>query len=295
MDSKTLLREVRRTPVKFIPARPPVSPYPGEWPSPFEGKGFEPRGFRDFQLGDNPRHIHIPTTARRGVPTIIERTALRDVKVMVLLDGSPSMRLREKLDAQIACAALLLYWGWKSETTFGLAIRTGDRCESFGLGVGSRHFYRLYRQLFELADTGTTTRRGVAAPLRHLLPSSAIVVCCSDFLAPDGEIDDLQDLWRNVQRYDFVPVIIQDDLECSFPKLEAGSFVAFRNPETRGFGEIWVSPQRAEKIRELHEERFETLREAFGRRGLKSVHLDSASVREVAKRIDRFFRQRRKR
>jgi uncharacterized protein (DUF58 family) len=108
VDAKQVLRDVRRRPVRFIPGKPAISIFPGEWPSPFEGKGFEPRRFRDFTLGDNPRHVHLPTSARRGVPTIVERVALRDVKIMVAIDLSPSMLVREKLAIQFAAAALLL-------------------------------------------------------------------------------------------------------------------------------------------------------------------------------------------
>lgn len=299
MNQKELLREVRRTPVRFIPGKPAVSIFPGEWPSPFEGKGFEPRRFRDFALGDNPRHIHIPTSARCGSPIIIERVALRDVKLMVVLDLSPSMHVREKLDIQFAAGALLLYSAWKSETTFGLAVRDGDNVASFGLGIGSRHFYRLYGQLFRLLaaskERGRKRLGGKPVPLDQVLPANAILVYCSDFLQERGELVELNELWKMVRRYDFVPVVVQDELEYSFPALLRGSFISFENPETRRREEIWISAERAREIRTLHSERFESLKRSLGRWGLRCIHLDSANVQDVGKRIDRFFRQRKRR
>ena len=293
LDAKEILREVRRSPVKFIPGKPAVSIFPGEWPSPFEGKGFEPRRFRDFQLGDNPRHINLPVSTRRGTPTIIERVALRDVKIMVVLDRSPSMLVRDKLETQFAAAALILYSAWQSETTFGLAIRDGMIATSYGLGIGSRHFFRTYAHLcrvFEGDKSGKAA--GTVAPLGQLLPSNAMMLYCSDFLEDHGGLVELNELWRTVRRYDFVPVVIQDALEYSFPVMEKGSFISFQNPETRRRDEIWVSRQRADDIRKLHEARFELLKGTLGRWGLRCIHLDTPNVQDVGKRIDRFFRQR---
>jgi len=78
LDGKLLLQEIRGRPIDLVPGKKVVSINPGEWTSPFEGKGYEPLGYRDFQIGDNPRHVHLPTSARRGIPTIVERVALRD-------------------------------------------------------------------------------------------------------------------------------------------------------------------------------------------------------------------------
>lgn len=296
MDAKRILREIRRRPITLVPGKPVVSIFPGEWPSPFEGKGFEPRRFRDFALGDNPRHVHLPTSARRGVDTIIERVALRDVKIMVVVDRSPSMWVREKRGTQFAAAALLLYSAWQSETTFGLAVQDGGTLNSFGLGIGSRHFYRLYRQLsMLLAGDRSAGPRGAPMALRHALPPNAMLAYCSDFLQGRGDLVDLADLWQMVRRYDLIPVVIQDELEYSFPTISGSSFIPFINPETREREEAWITTQAADDIRQLHEARFDELGASFARWGIRYVHLDNFDVQEIGKRIDRFFRQRRRR
>src|SRR3954470_10476762 len=105
IDGQEVLRKVRASPIKFVPGRRVVSIYPGEWPSPFEGKGFEPLRFRDFEMGDDPRRIHAPSTARRGTPTVGERVALRDFRIMVAVDSSPSMMVRAKAETQFMAAA----------------------------------------------------------------------------------------------------------------------------------------------------------------------------------------------
>jgi uncharacterized protein (DUF58 family) len=296
LDAKGILREIRRRSITLVPGKPVVSIFPGEWPSPFEGKGFEPLRFRDFELGDNPRHIHLPTSARRGADTVIERVALRDVKIMVVVDRSPSMSIREKLATQFAAAALLLYSAWQSETTFGLAVQYGGTLNSFGLGIGSRHFYHLYRQLSVLCsgdrDAGP---RGAPVALSHALPPNAMLVYCSDFLQERGKLVNLAGLRKTVRRYDLIPVIIQDEIEYSFPTIARDSFVPFFNPETREQEEAWITKKVAEEIREIHQARFEELKASFGRWGIRCIHLDNFDVQEIREHIGRFFRQRRRR
>lgn len=294
MDAKALLHSIRGRPVNFVPGKKVISTAPGEWTSPYEGKGYEPLGYRDFQIGDDPRRINIPATARRGELTIVERVALRDFKVMVLIDCSPSMKVRDKLEIQIGVAASLLYSAWQSETTYGMGVITEEGIRSFGMGIGSRHFYHLYQKLWgvltgELEKNLKGTRK---MPLSQCLPPNAMLLYCSDFLDKGGELVNLQVLKRAIQRYDFIPIVIQDEFEATFPVLEHDTFIAFSNPETGDREDVWMSAAEAGRIRDLHESRFAELTAAIGTPGARSIHLDSADVIENIHRIDGFFRKR---
>lgn len=293
MDSKQLLLQIQRRPVSFVPGKKVVSILPGEWTSPFSGKGYEPMGYRDFQLGDDPRRINLTASARRGIPTIVERVALRDFNVMVVVDGSPSMRVRDKMETQISAVALLLYSAWQAETTFSFGIRTETGIRSFGLGIGSRHFYHLYRALWHFYSGNDDGRmKGVRVPLNSCLPPNAMLLYCSDFLEGDGKLIDMARLRRSVQRYDFIPVIIQDELEYSFPDLPSSTFIPFSNPETGAREEIWISPKIARDIRSVHQARFAELTGMMASRGLSPLHFDSANVEIHSREIDRYFRKR---
>ncbi|NNC78106.1 MAG: DUF58 domain-containing protein [Woeseiaceae bacterium] len=295
MDGKLLLQEIRGHPIDLVPGKTVISINPGEWTSPFEGKGFEPRGYRDFALGDNPRLIHLPTSARRGVPTVVERVALRDFKVMVVIDLTASMSLRGKMLTQHEAAATLLYAAWQAETTFGLAVRGQDGMRSFGLGIGSRHFHRSFRTLWNLcSDDQASAPRGSAIHLRRCLPPNAMLLYCSDFLDDDGGISGVSDLLYAVGRYDFVPVVIQDALEYSFPRLRHASLMPFRNPETGSCADLWVSPRSAETIAKQHEARFSELRGMFARHDIRHLHIRKPGVDESRVAIDSFFRHRRR-
>jgi len=294
LDSKKLLHQIQQRPVTFVPGRKVVSICPGEWTSPYEGKGYEPLGYRDFQMGDDPRRINLPATARRGEPTIVERVALRDFKVMVVIDISPSMKVREKWKLLTKAVALLLYSAWKSETTFGLGIRSEAGLRSFGLGLGARHFYHSYQALWHLY-TGTKDGgyKGTKVPFSRYLPPNAMLLYCSDYLEGDGSIVDMGEIWRSVQRYDFIPVVLQDDMEYTFPQLRASTFLPCFNPETGKKDEIWLTPELAQDIRITHEARFQELITLLSKRGAIPLHLEIADVELISRRIDQYFRKRR--
>lgn len=295
MDGKVLLAEIRGRPVDLVPGKKVISINPGEWTSPFEGKGFEPRGYRDFAMGDSPRLIHLPTSARRGVPTIVERVALRDFKLMIVVDLSPSMRVRNKLSIQHEAAATLLYAAWQAETTFALAVRTGEGIHSYGLGIGSRHFYHLFRILWSLCTDDEHFRlRGSLIHLRRCLPPNAMLLYCSDFLDAEGGLTRVPYLLRAVSRYDFIPVIVQDQLEVSFPQATHASLISFGNPETSAREDFWVSPATARRIAVLHETRFSELIAQFAKRDIRPVHLDAPGVKSVRHTLNAFFRRRRR-
>lgn len=289
------MSEIRGRPIGLVPGRTVISVSPGEWTSPFEGKGFEPRGYRDFELGDNPRAIHLPTSARRGTPTIVERVALRDFKVMIVIDMSPSMRVRSKAAIQHEAAALLLYAAWQLETTFALAVRTSEGIHSYGAGIGSRHFYRSFRMLWRLSTSSEEFKlHGSKIHLRRCLPPNAMLMFCSDFLDAGGAAGDIEHLLRAVERYDFVPIIIQDDLEYSFPKVSEPSLITFVNPESGLSEDIWVSPAMAGRIAARHEARFVALTSHFAKRDIRYIHLAEPGVAAAFESINGFFRRRRR-
>lgn len=287
---KKLLQEVRRHPVTLVPGRKVVSVQPGEWTSPYKGKGYEPFGYRDFEIGDDPRQINLPATARRGEPTIVERVALRDFKMMVVVDHSPSMWARQKFDAQLAAAVLLLYSAWQSEITFGLAVCSGNDLRSFRLGVGSRHFYNLYRRLLQIfSNRGIEQVAGTRVSISRCLPPNAMLAYCSDFLDPEGGLVDVASLWKLVRRYDVIPVILQDELEYDFPTLSHGSFVPFSNPETGAWQKVWLSPKSAEDIRTVHKARFLELIGLWESRGARCLHLGTPNVKAIARQFNSYF------
>ncbi len=295
MEGRRLLAEIRGRPIELVPGKRAIGVSPGEWTSPFEGRGYEPRGFRDFAIGDNPRQIHLPTSARRNMPTIVERVALRDVKILIVVDLAASMHARSKMVIQHEAAAMLLFAAWQGETTFGLAVRMPDGIRAHGFGIGSKHFYRLYEVLWNLCTHDVDVRhKGTPIHLGKCLPPNAMLIYCSDFLDSDGGIRGVGKLLGAVSRYDFIPVIVQDELEYGFPTCPQTALVAFANPATGVRESIWLSPNTSADIRALHEARFDELTHLFKRRNASPMHLALPGVNRIYVTIDGYFRQRRR-
>jgi len=296
LDRKELLQGVRLNCIKIAPRKRVVSVNPGEWTSPFEGKGFETRGFRDYQLGDDPRAVHLSTSVRRGTKTIVERVALRDLTVVIMLDLSPSMMVREKPEMQLIAAALLMYSAWKAETTFSLAIYDGEHVNSFGRSVGTRHFYKLYSALWDIYSSYGKTRSGIGRPvhMRHAFPQNSILFYCSDYLSEQGDITETIQLWKQVYRYDLIPVVIQDEFEYTFPIISSGTFVLMNNPETGWQEEMWISKDDCEEMRAINEQRLRLLTEFFNSKGIGTIHVDNTDLNKLRMSVLRFFEQRKR-
>ena len=292
-EQKQLLLEVRGRPVTFIPGKKSVSRLPGDWSSPFSGQGYEPMGYRDFTLGDDPRRINLAATARRGRSTIVERIALREFNILIVIDASASMRVREKWEIQMAAATLQPYSAWKAEISFGIAVSQGADVVSLGIGLGSRHFHRLQRQLRQLISAKTDyLPSGKRLPLSRCLPVNSMMLFCSDFLDGQGRARTSHYLAHAIRRYDFVPIVIQDELDVSFPAIPARTVVPLKNPETGVERDTWLSPEIAVSIKSAHEHRFRELLRLFLNKGVHAIHLKSPNIASMSSRIDAFFRRR---
>jgi uncharacterized protein (DUF58 family) len=292
-EQKQLLLKVRGRPVTFIPGKKSLSRLPGDWSSPFSGQGYEPMGYRDFALGDDPRRINLAATARRGQPTIVERIALREFNILIVIDASGSMRVREKWEIQMAAATLLLYSAWKAETSFGIAVSHGADVVSFGIGLGSRHFHRLQRTLGQMISAKSDSLpNGRRLPLSRCLPVNSMMLFCSDFLDTNGRMRSSNHLAHAIRRYDFVPIVIQDELECSFPAIKTRTVVPLKNPETGAERDTWLSPEIAVSIKNAHEHRFRELVRMFLEKDVHAIHLKSPNIASMSNRIDAYFRRR---
>lgn len=294
MQGKRLLAEVSRRPLALVPARPVTGVNPGGWASPREGRGYEPRGYRDFVMGDNPRQLHMPTSARRGVATVVERVALTELTILVVVDLSASIQQRSKPRIQHEAAALLLHAAWQAETTFALAAWTPSGLRRARFGIGLRHFYRTFNLLWQLCSNVDPDFVGRRLHPERCLPTGGVLMWLSDFLDDDGGIEGAGRLLRGVRHYDFLPVVIQDELEYGFPELPVATLVNVANPETGRREDAWIDSGGAAELAERHAGRFAGLLCEFSRRDLQHVHLAEPGVDGIRARLASCFRQRRR-
>src|SRR6478752_6052514 len=106
----------------------------GEYESAFKGRGMEFEKVREYQPGDDVRHIDWNVTARMRAPFVKEYREERELTVMLLVDvsSSGSFGSAKKLKSEVAAeiAAILAYTAIKSNDRVGLIIFT-DRVEHY--------------------------------------------------------------------------------------------------------------------------------------------------------------------
>jgi hypothetical protein len=119
---------------------------------------------------------------------------------------------------------------------------------------------------------------------RRDLPTQAFVFVLSDFVVPP----DLH-VWQRAleHRWELVPVIVQDPLwERSFPEV-GGITVPYADPATGRTVPIYLTEREAARVREQHEERWETLVRDFRSLGIEPV---SALTHDYGEMLSSFLR-----
>jgi len=288
-----ILRRLTRRPIPITPKRPATSQLGGEWTSPYTGKGLEFRSHRTYQLGDDLRTVHMGTSVRTGQDMVVDRIALRDVSLVVVLDCTASMGVRHKADILLATALMMIYSAVSMEMRVGAALLVKDGYRRIGIGSGRRHALRLFdviEQVCTLVKQGSDINTDYPATDAHrLMPGGSLLVYLSDFLDERGFARDYATFTTEARRYDFIPVVIQDKFEYTFPELSDETMLEFVNPETGTLRPIWLGHQEKTSIRQLHEQRFEQLRQTFTSHALRFVHIDNPSVEQILQTLTRFF------
>jgi len=288
-----ILRRLTRWPIPIMPMRLATSQYSGEWESPYKGKGLEFRSHRPYQLGDDFRTIHMATSVRTGRKMVVERVVRRDINMLVVLDCTPSMGMRHKADVLLTVALMLVYSGISLEMRTGAALAVNGNYYRLGTGMGHRHGLRLFNRIEtacrQLREGSPLSLEFPRVEDHKLMPVGGILLYLSDFLDERGYSRDVSTFAIESHRYDFVPVVIQDGFEYSFPDIEDDTLLELNNPETGHTDPVWMGRTEKKLIRSLHEKRFAGLQENFSSRGIPFVHVQDPALDEVHRTLNRFF------
>jgi uncharacterized protein (DUF58 family) len=192
----------------------------GDYRTVFRGTGVDVRDLREYQVGDDMRHIDWNVTARTDVTHVREYLEDRDVTAWLVLDSSASMdfgpveRRKHVVLTEVAAAvAQLLSRG--GNRIGALLFDSGVR-ETIPPGAGRNQVLRILSRLLRQGD-GEPGRTDLAGALRAALGTvrrRSLVVIVSDFLAEPGWQRPLGQLAR---RNDVVVVQVVDRREFELP------------------------------------------------------------------------------
>lgn len=289
MLTRELISQVHRLEIKT--RRLVNEIFSGQYESVFRGLGMEFAEVREYVPGDEIRWIDWNVTARMGHPYVKKFVAEREMTVMLMVDGSASMRFgtAEKWKSELAAevAAVLGFSAIRNNDKVGLCLYS-DRVEKFiRPQKGRTHTLRLVRDVLEFFPQRTATRTDEALRyLNRVVKHKAVVFLLTDFYEVDEKL-----LAATAKRHDLVALQIQDPREVSLP---TAGLLELRDAET---GEATVIDSADRVVRRQFDEsahaRQKNLEGLFRRHGIDHIVLQTD--RSFVIPLMRFFQSRVKR
>lgn len=263
--------------------------FAGEYESAFKGRGMEFEQVREYQPGDDIRHIDWKVTARMHAPYVKEHREERELTVMLLVDvsSSGSFGTGDKLKNEVAAevAAVLAYTAVKSNDRVGLIVFSDHIEHYIPPKKGRAHVWRVIRDILtHRPRQRSTDLEGALEYLGKVVPRRAVVFVISDFL-DEGWGERLRIAAR---RHDLTAVPIADRREAELPPV---GLIELQDAET---GETVVIDTYDSKLRDgfalLGREDREARSDLFRSAGVGEVPLWADG--DYVDSLVRFFRAR---
>lgn len=205
----------------------------GDLRSVARGSGLDLAEIREYQPGDDVRHLDWSATARTGVPHVRQSYAERALDVWLLVDVSPSIdwgtaRRTKRGHAQELVTAIAQVVG-RHNNRVGAILFAERPLEVLPPAIGRPHLFRLLAKLREVPRRAERGRTDLAAALdlaRTAFRRPSVVVVVSDLLVADGWAAALGKL---TTRHEVVVLRVVDPRERELPDI---GIVTLEDPET---------------------------------------------------------------
>lgn len=289
MDTAEILKKVRQ--IEIQTNKLVSETFAGEYLSAFKGQGIEFAEVREYTPGDDVRAIDWNVTARTGVPFIKKYNETRELTLVIACDVSASQRFGsvDKLKQETATelAALFAFSAMRNNDKVGLLLFS-DKIELFvPPKKGKKHILRLIRELVAFEPQGRGTDMALALKtLVQVLRRQGILVLISDYLSPLEQFE--KPLKLAAKKFDLIPVVVTDKLECGLPACAACMTVV--DPETGQEGTLALTAAMNQRLQEDARQRTENLTKLFNPLKVEPITVDTAQP--AADPVIAFFRRR---
>ncbi len=275
MLTRELIGQVHRLEIKT--RRLVNEVFSGQYGSVFRGLGMEFAEVREYVPGDEVRSIDWNVTARMGTPYIKKFMAEREMTVVLVVDGSASMRFgtAQKWKSELAAevAAVLGFSAIRNSDKVGLCLFS-DHVEKFiRPQKGRTHTLRLVRDVLEFSPERRATNMDEALRyLNRVLKRKAVVFLLSDFYDANERL-----LAITNRRHDLIALQIIDPREYVLPQI---GLVEFFDAESESVNQVDTS---SSSVRKSFEEN------AKARQRALEVLLRRHGIDHIRLRTDRSF------
>lgn len=175
-------------------------------------------GVREYRPGDDPRHIHWPATARRGVPVVKEHEVDLVPYFTLFLDldarnraGVGAKSTREYL---VRTAASLLFSASR-RGHFTQLVAEGRQPLALAPGTGALHLAHALSELIRVRQDGSTPVLDLVARQHHDVPEGSTAAVLAGSTALDREA--LADLLHVFRARGVRPVLVLVDADSFAP------------------------------------------------------------------------------
>jgi uncharacterized protein (DUF58 family) len=258
----------------------------GAYHSAFKGRGIEFLDVREYVPGDDTRTIDWNVTARAGHPFVKRYAEERDETVMLLVDGSLSMRFGSdapsksgytaasgaKSDTAAEIFAILASAAVQNHDHTGLILFSNEVDLYVPPACSGLHLLRMIREVlaYQPREGGTDIARALEF-LGRVRRRRSLAFLISDFLGRGFE----KPLRGQAKHHDLIAVPIHDPRESQLPDC---GLIDFEDAET---GEIWTVDTSDEQVRGAHEReawlRSDGLARLFHSAGVDALHIAAGS------------------
>jgi uncharacterized protein (DUF58 family) len=216
----------------------------GQYRSAFRGSGLVFSDLREYQPGDDIKHIHWKATARTGTVFVKSFEEERQLRVLLAVDTSPSMSASwgdQSFAKAIEFCSLIGALTQRGNDMLGL-MAFSDRVTSYlAPKAGPKLYSRVLSTLIQDSKlpAGGTNLAGALEHLQSTLRRASIIFILSDFECAQAK----EQLSNLSARHDVVLVQIQPPNS----QLMAAGLVSFRDAETGQLCTVDTSSKRVQR------------------------------------------------
>ncbi len=198
----------------------------GDYRTFLHGQGIDVAELREYEYGDDVRHIDWNVSARMDSPFVRTYLEDRELTAWLLLDRTPSMTFglteRPKSAVLVELASALARLLSRGGNQVGALLLNGSAVATIAPRTGRNHVLRIAQQLMKPVDPGPTATdlSMFLATANRTIPRRSLVIVVSDFISAPGWERDLAALTR---RHEVVAIHLRDPRESEIP--DAGLIV----------------------------------------------------------------------